>query len=144
MTGVANGRVMVGRCSLQCPALPVSLCPWSEICPALVVVYFYRQVDSAVLASCITPFSYAVYRDVRVNIRRIFTSLEISFSVMAAPIHTSTRHLLRGNQSSDTSLSSHHKIAVPLFHEPDSQHHRKTWIGAFRHCVGDMTGRPFS
>jgi hypothetical protein len=66
-----------------------------------------------------------VYRDVRVDIRRIFASIVISFSAMVAPIHTSTRNLLRGNQSFDTFLSSHHEITVPLSHEPDNQPHRK-------------------
>lgn len=130
VTGVVHGRAMVDCCSLKWPSLHVSLCPWSGLKSALLqwlltsthkpshsCAGFLQQPLLAVLS---------VYRVVRVNIRRIFASIEISFSVMAVPILTSTRHLQRGNQSFDTSLSFHHEITGPLSYEPDNQPRRKT------------------
>lgn len=128
MTGAVHGRVMVDCYSLKCPSLHVSLRPWSGLKSALLWCLF-TSTDN-LTQRCAGFLSHSLlamlsgYRDVRVNIRRIFASVEISFSAMVAPIHTSTRNLLRGNQSFDTSLSSHHKITVPLFHEPDNQLHR--------------------
>lgn len=101
---------------------------WSgiKIWHPLVLVWFYRQVFLTshfinVLSSCITPFKLCSVQRHKREPQEL--SIEISFSAMAAPVHTSARHLLKGN---GTFLYSHQECTVPLSHEPDNRSHRRT------------------
>lgn len=114
----------VGHCTLKCS-------PYTSVCVRR-AFHFYRQV---LLTSCFRTVLflrysiqlYSVWR-CKMNIRRTFAYVDIPFSAQLAPVHTSTRRLLRGNESIDTSLYPYHGLTVPLSHKADNQPHSKTCL----------------